>query len=70
MSRSAPAAVLKLPPVVAGKRRADGDVLEDGVSVEEVHPKRQVVGSHPFQFGSAEASSSFQLPDAPLLQGP
>lgn len=69
VSHPAPAGVLQLPPLVACEGRADGDILEDGVSADEVHSKRQVVRSHPLQFCCAETRATLQLPDASLFRG-
>lgn len=69
VSRPAPAAVLQRLPLVAGEGGADGEVLEDGVSAEEVHSEGQLVGSHPLQLGRAQASAALQFADAAFLRG-
>lgn len=69
MSRPPPASLLHPPPLVALEGGADGDVLEELVSADEVHCERQVVGSHPLKLCGAEAGAAFQLLDASLLEG-
>lgn len=49
-SPSVPAALWQPSPLVPVEGGADGDVFEDTMSPEEVHSKRQVICSHPFQF--------------------
>ena len=56
------------PPLVAREGGADGEVGEDGVPADEVHPERQVVGSHPLQLRGAGARAPLQLSDAPLFR--
>lgn len=68
MSHPAAASFPQPPPLVAGEGGTDGEVLEDWVSAEKVHSKRQIIRSHPFQFCSTETSATFQLPDASFLR--
>lgn len=68
MSHPAAAGFPQPPPLVAGEGGTDGEVLEDRVSAEEVHSKRQIIRSHPFQFCSTETGATFQLPDASFLR--
>lgn len=64
----APAGFLQPAPLVAGEGGANWEVLEDGMPADEVHPKRQVIGPHPFQFRSAGTRPALQLPDTSLLR--
>lgn len=68
MSQPAPAGFPHPPPLVASEGGADGDVLEHGVSADEVHSKWQIIRSHPFQFCCTETNSTFQLPDASFFR--
>lgn len=69
VSHPAPAALLQLIPLVASEGGADGQVLEDGVSAQEVHSEGQVVRTHPFQLRRAETGAAFQFADASFLWG-
>lgn len=68
-SPSVPAAFGQPSPLVTIEGGADRDVFEDTMSPEEVHSKRQIISSHPFQFCCTQTRTTFQLSETSLFWG-